>query len=133
MGCRFPEHHSAGGIDLGKGGAWWPLGVAVIAAALFARVIGEFIHVLSIVLTFTGMAAIAAGGGYVALRWRLRQQRRLQVQYQPQMQPVRRGWGRQELPQQPPAVEQGGQHLHIHLGDMSAAEKAEVFRQIRGR
>lgn len=124
-GCNFPQHHSSGG-----GGAWWPLVAAVIVAALFAPVIGAFIHVLSLVLTFTGMAAVAAGGGWVWWRVSHRQPRQLQTQYAPQMQaqPQRRGF---QAPQQP-AVGQGGQHLHIHLGDMSPMERAETIRQIRG-
>jgi hypothetical protein len=125
MPCDFPEHHGS------DGGGAWPLVVAVIVAALFASVIGTIIHILAMVLTFVGIAALAAGGG--RLWWRLshRPQRQVPVQYQPQMTPPR--WGRPGLPQdQPEAIGQGGQHLHIHLGGLSAAERAEALRQLRG-
>ena len=34
--------------------------------------------------------------------------------------------------QQSPAVQGGGQHLHLHLDGMTPAERAEVMRQLRG-
>jgi hypothetical protein len=130
MGCKFPEHHGGGGFDTGTGGSWWPLGVAVAAAALFAPVIGVFIHVLSLVLTFVGIAAIASGGGW--LWWRLKHGRP-QVAYRPQMTPVQSRWGRPVLPRDTPAaVGQGGQHLHINLAGASPEAVAEAMRQIRG-
>jgi hypothetical protein len=34
--------------------------------------------------------------------------------------------------QPPPASLDGGQHLHLHLGGLTPAERAEVMRQLRG-
>jgi hypothetical protein len=34
--------------------------------------------------------------------------------------------------QPPPASIDGGQHLHLHLGSLTPAERAEVMRQLRG-
>jgi hypothetical protein len=124
MPCDFPEHHGSGG------GAWWPLIVAVIVAALFASVIGTVIHILALVLTFTGIAALAAAGG--RLWWMLahRPRRELPVQYRPQM---TSRWGRPGLPQDhQDAIGQGGQHLHINLAGASPEAVAEAMRQIRG-
>jgi hypothetical protein len=126
MNCPFPEHHSSGGS-----GSWWPLAVAVIVAALFASVIGTIIHILATAMVFVGIAALAVGGG--RLWWMLahRPRRELPVQYRPQM---TSRWGRPGLPQdQPDAIGQGGQHLHLHLGGLTPAERAEVMRQIRGQ
>ena len=63
-------------------------------------------------------------------RWR-EHQALTQGRYVPWMQPP------QQRPplraqQPPPAVQDGGQHLHIHLAGLSAAERAEVMRQLRG-
>jgi hypothetical protein len=130
MGCKWPEHHGGGGTDTGTGGSWVPLGAAVIAAALFAPLIGVIIHVLALVLTFVGIAAVASGGG--VLWWRLAHRQPRQLAYRPQMQ-VQPRWGRPGLPQdQQDAIGQGGQHLHLHLGGLSPAERAEVMRQLRG-
>jgi hypothetical protein len=130
MGCRFPEHHGGGGTDTGTGGSWVPLGAAVIAAALFAPLIGVIIHVLAMVLTFVGIAAVASGGG--VLWWRLshRQPRQLRTQYRPQMAPPGRPGLPQNAPQPPPQV-QAGPQLHLHLPENPAAI-AEALRQIRG-
>jgi hypothetical protein len=120
MGCDFPEHHGSGG------GSWWPLVVAVIVAALFASVIGTVIHILAMVMTFVGIAALASGGGW--LWWRLshRPQRQLQMQYQPQM---TSRWGRPGLPQdQAQPIEQ---HVHHHWHGISAEDVAAVVRRQR--
>jgi hypothetical protein len=129
MGCKFPEHHgSSGGVDTGTGGSSWFLVATVIGVVLFASVIGTIIHVVSIALVFVGIAAIAVCGG--RLWWRLshRPARELPVAYRPQMRATR--WP--ALPQDAPAELDRGQHLHIHLGGLSAAERAEALRQIRG-
>jgi hypothetical protein len=88
MPCDFPEHHGSSG-----GGPPWPLIFAVIAVALGSTVVGAIIHILSIALTFIGIAALAVGGG--RLLWWLghRQQRQIPVQYQPQMSQPRGGQG----------------------------------------
>jgi hypothetical protein len=44
-----------------------------------------------------------------------------------QPQPLRRQLGAH----QPPASLDGGQHLHLHLGGLTPAERAEVMRQLR--
>ena len=69
----------------------WPLIIAVGAVALLAPLVGVIIHVIALVLTFTGIAALAAGGGWVW--WRLAHRRPRQLVYRPQMQ-VQPRWGR---------------------------------------
>jgi hypothetical protein len=56
---RFSEHHGGG-----DGGAWWPLVVAIGAVALLAPLVGVIIHVIALVLTFTGIAVLAVSGGW---------------------------------------------------------------------
>jgi hypothetical protein len=125
MGCDFPEHHGSSG-----GGPPWALIIAVCAVALLAPLVGVIIHVIALVLTFVGIASIAAGGGWAWWRITHRQPRQLVYQPQTQMAP---GWGQPGLPQdQQQAIGQGGQHLHLHLGGLSPAERAEVVRQLRG-
>ncbi len=104
MPCDFPEHHGSAG-----GGPPWALIIAVGAVALLAPVVGVIIHVIALVLTFTGIAALAAGGGWVW--WRLAHRQPRQLAYQPQTQ-VRPRWGRPGLPQdQPQAI---GQPVEVH-------------------
>jgi hypothetical protein len=65
----------------------------------------------------------------VRRRWR-QHQAMLQGRYAPWLQPPQQ---RQQFPaQQPPASLDGGQHLHLHLGGLTDAERAEVMRQLRG-
>jgi hypothetical protein len=126
MRCGFPEHHSAGGTDTGTGGSWGTLGVTVLVVVLLAPLIGVIMHVLALVATFVGIAALASGGG--VLWWRLshRQPRQLRMQYRPQMAPPRWQQPRVEQQQQP-AV--SGPHLHFHT-----AEAVEAFRRaVEGR
>jgi hypothetical protein len=124
MPCDFPEHHGSSG-----GGPPWALIIAVGAVALLAPLVGVIIHVIALVLTFTGIASLATGGGWVW--WRLAHRQPRQLAYRPQTQVSR--WGRPGLPQDPPdAIGQGGQHLHLHLGGLTPAERAEVMRQLRG-
>jgi hypothetical protein len=127
MGCKFPEHHG-GGADTGTGGSWLFPVAAIAGVMLFSSVIGAVIHVLALVMTFVGIATLSTGAGW--LWWRLshRRPRELPVAYRPQMRSAR--WP--GLPQETPAELDRGQHLHIHLGGLSAAERAEALRQIRG-
>jgi hypothetical protein len=127
MPCDFPEHH-------GSGGGFNSLAVAVVvgAAALLAGVITAIIHIVAIALTFIGLGAVAAGVIAVPLWLRRGRERRAMMagRYVPFMQPPPQ---RHQLGgQQPPAGLDGGQHLHLHLGELSPAERAEVMRQLRG-
>lgn len=122
--CPFPEHHGSGG-----GGAWWPLGVAIGAVALLAPLVGVIIHVIALVLTFVGIAALAAGGGWVW--WRLAHRQPRELAYRPQMTQVQPRWGRAALPRdQPQTIEQsGGMHVHHHWHGVSAADVAAAIRK----
>jgi predicted NAD/FAD-dependent oxidoreductase len=128
MRCNFPQHHSAGsGVDLGKGGSWGTLGAAVIAAAVFAPLIGVIIHVLALVLTFVGIAAVASGSAWAWWRLSHRQPRELRMQYRPQMQASPR-WQQPRVDQQQQAAV-GGPQFHFHT-----AEAVEAFRRaVEGR
>jgi hypothetical protein len=122
MPCDFPEHHNSGG---GWGG---PI-AAIFTAMILAAALGPLLHWLEIALVCVGIdAAITVG---LTVRRRLRQHQALpQGRYRPWMQPQPQ---RQQFPaQQPPSGLDGGQHLHLHLGELSAAERAEVMRQLRG-
>jgi hypothetical protein len=130
MRCSWPEHHS-GGTDTGTGGSWWPLGAAVIAAALLAPVIGVIVHVIALILTFVGIAAVASGGG--VLWWRLSHRQPRQLAYQQQPQVGRRRAGR-ELPQQPqPELAPVQNNLHLHLPEgMHPDQVAAILRRAAG-
>ena len=124
MPCDFPEHH-------GSGGGINPVAVMVVvaAAALLAGVITAIIHIVAMALTFIGLGAVAAG--VIAVPVWLRRRRALpQGRYVPWIQPTPQPG--QFGAQQPPAGLDGGQHLHIHLGELSAAERDQVMRQLRG-
>jgi hypothetical protein len=128
MPCDFPEHH-------GSGDGFNPMAVVVVvvAAALLAGVITALIHIVAVALTFIGLGAVAAGVIAVPLWLRRARERRAMMaagRYVPFMQPApRRQFGAQ---QPPPASLDGGQHLHLHLGGLSASERDEVIRQLRG-
>jgi hypothetical protein len=125
MPCDFPEHHSSGG---GWGG---PI-AAIFTAMIAAVVLGPLLHWLEIALACLGVGAVITAGLVVRRRLREHQAMRQMLQggYVPQMQPQRQP---QQFPaQQPPAAVDGSQHLHIHLGGLSPAERAEVMRQLRG-
>jgi hypothetical protein len=122
-GCNFPEHHSSGG---GWGG---PI-AAIFTAMIGAVILGPLLHWLEIALACFGVGAAIAFGLTVRRRWR-QHQALPQGRYVPWIQPPRQ---QQQFPgyQQPPAVQDGGQHLHLHLGGLSDAERTEVMRQLRG-
>jgi hypothetical protein len=127
MGCPWHEHHESGG-------GFNPVAVAVVvaAAALAAGVITALIHIIAIALTFIGLGAVAAGVIAVPLWLRRGRERRAMMagRYVPYTQPPPQ---RHPLgDQQPPASVDGGQHLHLHLGGLTPAERAEVMRQLRG-
>jgi hypothetical protein len=122
--CPFPEHH-------GNGGAGWGGPIAAIFTAMIGAVIlGPLLHWLEIALACFGVGAAIAFGLTVRRRWR-QHQALPQGRYVPYMQPPpqQRQLGAQ---QQPPASVDGGQHLHLHLGGLTPAERAEVMRQLRG-
>jgi len=123
MSCPFPEHHNSGG---GWGG---PI-AAIFTAMIAAVVLGPLLHWLEIALACLGIGAAITAGLVARRRWR-EHQALTQGRYAPWMQPPQQ---RQQFPgrQQPPAVQDGGQHLHLHLGGLSPAERAEVMRQLRG-
>jgi hypothetical protein len=122
MPCDFPEHH-------GSGGGWGGPIAAIFTAMIAAVVLGPLLHWLEIALACLGVgAAITAG---LVVRRRLREHQALtQGRYVPFMQPPQQQ--RQLGGQQPPASVDGGQHLHLHLGGLTPAERAEVMRQLRG-
>jgi hypothetical protein len=125
MNCPYPEHHSAGG---GWGG---PI-AAIFTAMIAAVVLGPPLPWLEIALASVGIAAAIGAALVVRRRWR-QHQALTQGRYVPWLQPRRQ---RRQMPQQqPPAIHDGGQHLplHLHLGGLSPAERAEVMRQLRGR
>jgi hypothetical protein len=123
MNCPYPEHHSSSG---GWGG---PI-AAIFTAMIAAVVLGPLLHWLEIALACLGIGAAITAGLMARRRWR-QHQALTQGRYVPWMQPSQQ---REQFPgrQQPPAVQDGGQHLHLHLGGLSPAERAEVMRQLRG-
>ena len=123
-GCNFPEHH-------GSGGGWGGPIAAIFTAMIAAVVLGPLLHWLEIALACLGIGAAITAGLVVRRRWR-EHQALTQGRYMPWLQPPQQ---RQQFPgrqQQPPAVQDGGQHLHLHFGGLSAEERAEVMRQLRG-
>jgi len=122
MNCPYPEHHSSGGV-------WGGPIAAIFAAMVAAAVVGPMLHWLLVALACIGVGAAVTVALVARKRW-LEYQALRQGQYQPQMRPAQ-PW-RHVPTQQPPAVQDGGQHLHLHLGGLSAAERAEVMRQLRG-
>lgn len=120
MRCPEPGAHKPSGE-----GGWMAPAVFLVAAIFFAMfgwavnllLIGVFVAAFVLVAGVAAMLLIRAhrlilGGG--------------QVRYVPQMSAPR------PAPPARPAVPPGGQHLHIHLGDLSPAERAAALRQIRG-
>jgi hypothetical protein len=89
--CPFPEHHQSSGW-----GSWWPLVVAIGAVALLAPLVNVIINVIALVLTFTGIAALAAGGGWVW--WRLAHRQPRALVYRPQVTQAQPRWGQPALP-----------------------------------
>jgi hypothetical protein len=70
--------------------------------------------------------------GVIAVPVWLRRRRALpKGRYVPWMQSQPQ-WQQLGAQQPPPASLDGGQHLHLHLGGLTAAERAEVMRQLRG-
>ena len=85
------------------------------------------LHWLEIALGCIGIGAAITVGLTVRRRWR-QHQALPQGRYVPWMRPQLQ---RQQLDAQPPpASVDGGQHLH--LGGLTATERAEVMRQLRG-
>jgi hypothetical protein len=121
MNCPYPEHHSSGG---GWGG---PI-AAIFTAMIAAVVLGPLLHWLEIALACLGIGAAITAGLVVRRRWR-EHQALTQGRYVPWLQPPQQ---RHQVPQQPPDAVQGGQHLHLHLGGLTAQERAEVMRRLRG-
>jgi hypothetical protein len=122
MNCPYPEHH-------GSGGGWGGPIAAIFTAMIAAVVLGPLLHWLEIALACLGIGAAITAGLVVRRRWR-EHQALTQGRYVPWMKPTQQ---RQQLgTQQPPAAVDGGQHLHIHLGGLTDAERAEVMRQLRG-
>jgi hypothetical protein len=130
MNCPFPEHHSS------SSGGWGGPIAAIFAAMVAAVVLGPLLHWLLIALACLGLGGAIGFVLTVRKRWIEHQaaQTMMQQGYVPQMQPQRPPWAPQlpQYQQPPPAVQDGGQHLHLHLGGMSPAERAEVMRQLRG-
>jgi hypothetical protein len=125
MNCPYTEHH-------GSGGGWGGPIAAIFTAMIAAVVLGPLLHWLEIALACLGLGAAITAGLVVRRRLREHQAMRQMLQggYVPQMQPQPR---RQQFrAQEPPAAVDGGQHLHIHLGGLTPAERAEVMRQLRG-
>jgi hypothetical protein len=122
MNCPYPEHHSS------RGGWGGPI-AAVFTAMIAAVVLGPLLHWLEIALACLGIGAAITAGLVVRRRWR-GHQALTQGRYVPWLHPPQQ----QQFPgrQQPPAVQDGGQHLRLHLGGLSAAERAEVMRPLRG-
>jgi hypothetical protein len=124
MNCPYPEHHSSGGS--------WAGPITVILVAMVASaVLGPVLHMIELALTIAGLVLLAGTVGLVL--WHLH--RRLSGQppvwhRAPHIQPRRQAT--QLPPRQQPEAVQAGQHLHLHLGGLSRAERAEVMRQLRG-
>jgi hypothetical protein len=123
MPCDYPEHHSSGG---GWGG---PI-AAIFTAMIGAVVLGPLLHWLEIALACLGIGAAITAALVVRRRWR-EHQALPRGRYVPRLQPQPQR--RQLGAQQPPQAVDGGQHLHLHLGGLTPAERAEVMRQIRGQ
>jgi hypothetical protein len=122
MNCPYPEHHSSGG---GWGG---PI-AAIFAAMIAAVVLGPLLHWLEIALACLGIGAAITAGLVVRRRWR--EHRALTGgRYVPWLQPPQQ---RQQFSGrlQPPAVQDGGQHFHqhLHLGDLTPEQVAEILRR----
>ena len=124
MNCPYPEHHKSGSGIVGEA----LMGLLIIAVAV--AILSTVLHALII-----GAACFVLGAGTAAVlfaRWRWRQHRAMTGgRCVPQMQAQRQ---RRQVPQaqQQPELGQGGQHFHLHLGGLTAAERAEVMRQLRG-
>jgi hypothetical protein len=102
------------------------VGPAMVAAAI----LGPVLHLVLLALTVAGVILL---GGLVGLvLWHVHRrlgglpvwQRTRHIQPQRQRRPVPQA--------QQPELGQGGQHLHLHLGGLTPAERAEVMRQLRG-
>jgi hypothetical protein len=117
-----------------SGGGWGGPIAAIFTAMIAAVLLGPLLHWLEIALACLGIGAVITAG--LMLRRRLREHKAMtQGRYVPWLQPPQQQQQqRQQFPgaQQPPAVQDGGQHLHLHLGGLSAAERAELMRQLRG-
>jgi hypothetical protein len=87
------------------------------------------LHRLEIAVACLGLGAAVTFGLIVRRRWR-QHQALPQAWYTPWIQPQRQ---RRQLPaqHQPPAVQDGGQHLHLHLTSPEQVE--QILRQIRGQ
>lgn len=131
----------------GDGGGLGTAVVVILAVALLgpavAAAVAELLRLLVIVaavLLGVGAAGLAGllmfrarrrlGGAARArspLPWTVVSLPRLARAAQPPSRPVQRGSEPRQAIGQP-----GGLHLHLHLGGLSAAERAEVMRQLRG-
>jgi hypothetical protein len=121
MPCDFPKHHGS------SGGGWGGPIAAIFTAMILAAVLGPLLHWLEIALACVGIAAAITVGLTVRRRWRQRQALP-PGRYVPWMPPSRQH--PQLGGQQPSASLDGGQHLHLHLGGLTPAERAEVMRQL---
>ena len=123
MNCSYPEHHDSGG------GSWTGPITVILVAMVAAAVLGPVLHMIELALTIAG--AVLRGGAVGLVLWHLH--RRLSSPL-PVWQRVPHLQSRRQVPQrqEQPELGQGGQHLHPHLGGLSAAERAEVMRQLRG-
>ena len=120
-GCKFPEHHGSGGIDI------VPIAVVIGLVVMGASAITAIIHILTMILTFVALgAAVTLALGVPLWLHRRRSSRQLVTQYRPQMAPGRRTELLRE--QEQPALEQ---HVHHHYG-ISLEELAAAIRGQQG-
>ena len=118
MNCPYPEHHN------GSGGGWGGPIAAIFAAMVAAAVIGPMLHWLLVALACISVGAAVTVALVARKRW-LEYQALRAGRYVPWLQPPQQFPGRQ----QPPAVQDGGQHLHLHLGGMTPEQVAEILRR----
>jgi hypothetical protein len=119
--CSFPEHHGSGD---GMGGG--VIVLAVCASFAFMAVFAFALKLIAIGLVVASFA-LMAGAVWILLRWLY--QRTLVSYTRPAVPPLR---PHAPFPARRDQPEVGGQHLHLHLGGMTPAERAETIRQIRG-
>ena len=124
MSCPYPEHH-------GGGGSWAGPIVAILLAMVAAAILGPVLHLVLLALTIAGVVLLGGLAGLVLWHAHRRLGGQLPVWQRTthHLQPPQQ---RRQVPQQPPAAVDGGQHLHLHLGGLTPAERAEVMRQLRG-
>jgi len=134
--------HGGGGFD--------PMPILIIIGAIavagpVAAAAVELLHILLIaVAVIGGLAAVglAAVIAFRVHRWRAGVPARVSLPAPTAVRAVQAPTGPRPAIEQhvhhhwhgisPEAVQGDGQHLHLHLGGLSAAERAEVMRQLRG-